>query len=72
MTPVPEDPTPSHRHECRQNSNAHTIKKKHFKKQDELEAEGKGKRELLFTQYRRSAGDDKVLEMGDGNGCTVK
>jgi hypothetical protein len=26
VTPVPGDPTPSHRHTCRQNTNAHEIK----------------------------------------------
>jgi hypothetical protein len=26
VTPVPEDPTPSHRHTCRQNTDAHEIK----------------------------------------------
>ena len=31
VIPVPGDPTPSYRHACKQNNNAHTIKKSKFR-----------------------------------------
>jgi hypothetical protein len=35
MTPVPENWTPSHRHTCRQNTNAHKISNKFSKQNNE-------------------------------------